>query len=110
MIAPGTTGRTAKAGAQSAGLHQLCRRAAIWLGGFLFLCFIWVLPHWDWNQNARLDLTVAIVNHATFAIDRYGGARTRHRYAGVRAAALWPRPNRRIALWRIRPGRHPYPA
>src|SRR5947209_7049825 len=71
MIAPGTTGRTAKAGALSAGLHQLCRRAAIWLGGFLFLCFIWVLPHWDWNQNARLDLTVAIVNQPISAIDPY---------------------------------------
>jgi hypothetical protein len=47
------------------------RRVAIWLGGFLFLCFIWVLPHWDWNQTARLDLTVAIANHATFTIDRY---------------------------------------
>jgi hypothetical protein len=47
------------------------RLVTIWLGGFLFLCFFWVLPHWDWNQNARLDLTVAMVNHSTFAIDRY---------------------------------------
>lgn len=45
----------------------------VWIGVVLFLCFAYFLPHWDWNQNARLDMTVAIVNHRTFAIDRYQG-------------------------------------
>lgn len=36
----------------------------------LVLCYAYVFPRWaDWNQNSRFDLTVAIVEHGTFAID-----------------------------------------
>jgi hypothetical protein len=49
------------------------RRVGVWLSVFSFLCFAYFLPHWDWNQTARLDMTVAAANHHTFAIDRYQG-------------------------------------
>lgn len=47
-------------------------RAALWLGGVFLFCFIYFLP-WvgDWNQNVRLDLTLALVNHAGIRIDQY---------------------------------------
>jgi hypothetical protein len=48
-------------------------RVAVWLAVFSFLCFAYFLPHWDWNQTARVDMTVAAANHGTFAIDRYQG-------------------------------------
>jgi hypothetical protein len=36
----------------------------------LLLCYAYVFPRWaDWNQNSRFDLTVAIVDHGTLAID-----------------------------------------
>jgi hypothetical protein len=47
------------------------RRLTAWIGVFSFLCFAYFIPHWDWNQAARMDMTVAAVNHGTFAIDRY---------------------------------------
>lgn len=47
------------------------RWVALWLAGILFVSFAFFLPHWDWNQTARLDTTVALVNHNTVAIDRY---------------------------------------
>ena len=34
------------------------------------MCSAYTLPRWaDWNQNSRFDLTVAIVDHRTLAID-----------------------------------------
>jgi hypothetical protein len=47
-------------------------RITLWLAGVLFLCFVYFLPRWlDWNQDARVDMTAAIVNHRTIAIDAY---------------------------------------
>lgn len=38
----------------------------------LMLAYCYVLPRWaDWNQNSRFDLTRALVEHRTVAIDRY---------------------------------------
>jgi hypothetical protein len=44
---------------------------AVWLAGLFFFCFTYFYQSYDWEQIARLDTTVAIVNHGTFAIDRY---------------------------------------
>ncbi len=40
---------------------------------FMFLvCYTYFFPRWaDWNQNSRLDLTLAIVEQGTFVIDDY---------------------------------------
>lgn len=47
-------------------------RTAVWLFGFALLCFVYFLPRWhDWNQDARLDMTMSVVNHGTIAIDAY---------------------------------------
>lgn len=36
----------------------------------LLACYVYTFPRWaDWNQNSRLDLTVAIVEHGTLSID-----------------------------------------
>jgi hypothetical protein len=59
--------------AQQAPHAITSRRVAVWLSVFSFLCFAYFLPHWDWNQTARLDLTVATANHYSFAIDKYQG-------------------------------------
>jgi hypothetical protein len=38
----------------------------------LFTCFVYFFPRWaDWNQNSRLNLVMAIVDHGTVRIDRY---------------------------------------
>jgi len=45
---------------------------AVWLMGIGMACFAFFLPRWhDWNADSRLDLTAAIVNHGTLAIDAY---------------------------------------
>lgn len=47
-------------------------RTGVWLAGLFMLCFVYFLPRWhDWNQDARLDMTMAVVNHGTIAIDAY---------------------------------------
>jgi hypothetical protein len=47
-------------------------RASFWLAGVFLLCFTYFLPKpRDWNQNARLDLTLAMVNHGTVRTDPY---------------------------------------
>ncbi len=47
-------------------------RTYLALAGLFFVCFVYFLPRWhDWNQDARLDMTMAVVNHATIAIDAY---------------------------------------
>ena len=38
----------------------------------LFISYVYFLPRWaDWSQNARLDLTLAMVDEGTFSIDHY---------------------------------------
>src|SRR5436305_112367 len=57
------------------------RRVPLWLLGTLLICFLYFLPRpGEWNQDARLDMSLAIVNHATVQIDQY------HWNAGVDAA------------------------
>jgi hypothetical protein len=47
-------------------------RASFWLAGVFLLCFTYFLPKpGDWNQNARLDLTLAMVNHGTVRTNPY---------------------------------------
>jgi hypothetical protein len=47
-------------------------RIGIWLAGLALFCFVYFLPRWhDWNQDARLDMTMALVNHGTIAINAY---------------------------------------
>ncbi len=46
-------------------------RVALWIAGFLLLCFGYFGPHNDSNQAARIDMAVAIVDHGTFSIDAY---------------------------------------
>jgi hypothetical protein len=42
------------------------------LAGLLFLCYAYFLPRRvDWNQNGRMDLTLALVDQGTLAIDDY---------------------------------------
>lgn len=38
----------------------------------LLFCYAYFFPRWaDWNQNSRMDLTMAIVEQSRFAIDDY---------------------------------------
>ena len=38
----------------------------------LLVCYTYFFPRWaSWSQNSRLDLTMAIVDHGTLAIDDY---------------------------------------
>jgi hypothetical protein len=47
-------------------------RIAGWLVGVFRICFVYFLPRSDdWNAQARLDMSLAIVNHGTIAIDAY---------------------------------------
>ena len=47
------------------------RRFALLFLGFLF-CYAYFFPRWaEWNQNSRMDLTLAIVEQGRFAIDDY---------------------------------------
>lgn len=40
----------------------------------LLSCYAYFLPRWaEWNQNSRMDLTMAIVEQGTFSIDAYYG-------------------------------------
>ncbi len=48
------------------------RKTALLLSLALLFCYAYIFPRWaDWNQNSRLDLTLAIVEQGTFAIDDY---------------------------------------
>ena len=48
------------------------RTTAITIFITLVLAYAFVFPRWlDWNANARLDLSAAIVEHGTLAIDVY---------------------------------------
>lgn len=47
-------------------------RTAGWLAGMFLLCFTYFMPRvYDWNSQARLDMTLAIVNRGTIAINDY---------------------------------------
>ena len=47
-------------------------RTGVWIAGFLLICFVYFLPRWhDWNQDARMDMTLSVVNHAVINIDAY---------------------------------------
>jgi hypothetical protein len=38
----------------------------------LLVCYAYFFPRWaEWNQNSRMDLTLAIVDQGRFAIDDY---------------------------------------
>lgn len=52
------------------------RWVTVWLAGLFLLCFGYFRPHSDPNQTARIDMAVAIVDHATFAIDSNGVVNT----------------------------------
>jgi hypothetical protein len=47
-------------------------RAGAYLFLVLLLCYAYFFPRWgDWNQNSRLDLTMAVVEDHTLHIDAY---------------------------------------
>jgi hypothetical protein len=47
------------------------RRVAIWIFLLVFVTYAYFHAGGGWNQNSQLDLTRAIVDHHTFAIDAY---------------------------------------
>lgn len=49
------------------------RRIAVWLAILTFVTYAWFHAGGGWNQNAQFDLTRAIVERHTFAIDAYAG-------------------------------------
>lgn len=56
----------------SASASRRSLRVGLWLAGLFLLCFLYFLPRpADWNQDSRLDMTLALVNHGTIAIDAY---------------------------------------
>ena len=54
------------------GPTQFLDRQEIILLLILVICYVYFFPRWaDWNQNARLDLVLAIVDQGTLCIDDY---------------------------------------
>src|SRR5260370_17682695 len=47
------------------------RRIATWLAILTFVTYAWFHAGGGWNQNSQFDLTRAIVERHTFAIDAY---------------------------------------
>ncbi|HEY4690062.1 MAG TPA: hypothetical protein VIK33_12175 [Anaerolineae bacterium] len=44
----------------------------LWLALLLLICYSYFFPRWaDWGVNSKMDLTLAIVDEGTFAIDHY---------------------------------------
>jgi len=44
----------------------------LWLALLLLICYSYFFPRWaDWGVNSKVDLTMAIVDEGTFAIDTY---------------------------------------
>ena len=57
---------------KTAHWRTLLGHREIWLFMFLLISFAYFFPRWaSWNQNSRLDLTMAIVEEGTVAIDNY---------------------------------------
>lgn len=55
----------------SVGVTMRGRHAAV-VFAILVIAYAYVFPRWaDWNQNSRFDLTRALVEHRTVAIDAY---------------------------------------
>lgn len=53
-------------------LTVMANRRELLLFVLLLFSFSYFFPRWaEWNQNSRLDLTMAIVDHHTFRIDDY---------------------------------------
>jgi MFS family permease len=47
-------------------------KTEIVLSFLLLVCYAYFFPRWaDWNQNSRLDMVMAAVDHGTLAIDEY---------------------------------------
>jgi hypothetical protein len=48
------------------------RAVGLLLGLILFVSYAYFFPRWaDWNQNTRINLTLAIVEQGSFSIDEY---------------------------------------
>ncbi|MBC7249830.1 MAG: hypothetical protein H5T62_06040 [Anaerolineae bacterium] len=57
-------------GKRSASRRELRNSVVIFL--MLLSCYGYFFPRWaEWNQNSRMDLTLAIVEQGTFVIDDY---------------------------------------
>jgi len=71
------------------------RRVAEWLFLLAFATYAYFYAGGGWNQNAAFDLTRAIVEHHTFAIDAYAGTTgdvsyaNGHVYANKAPALSW---------------------
>jgi hypothetical protein len=53
-------------------LRRLVKSHEFWLFAGLLACYAYFPPRWaEWNQNSRMDLTLAIVDQGQFAIDDY---------------------------------------
>jgi hypothetical protein len=65
-------GMPSRANTRGARPVESDRRIALLLFGILLFCYVYFPPRWgDWNENVRMDLTLAIVDHGTLQIDRY---------------------------------------
>jgi hypothetical protein len=57
---------------RQAGRRTWLSRRELWLFLLLLVSYTFFFPRWaDWNQNSRLDLTLAIVDRGTLQIDDY---------------------------------------
>lgn len=71
------------------------RRVAIWISLLAFATYAWFHAGGGWNQNAFFDLTRAIVERQTFAIDEYAANTgdisfaNGHIYANKTPALAW---------------------
>src|SRR5713226_8927523 len=81
---------------QSMSLMSLAdRRISIWLALLTFATYAYFFAGGGWNQNAQFDLTRAIVERHTFAIDAYAGNTgdvsfaNGHIYANKAPALAW---------------------
>lgn len=58
---------------EAAPLPLADRRVAVWLAIVTFAVYAWFYSGGGWNQNAQFDLTRALVERHTLAIDAYAG-------------------------------------
>ena len=76
-------------------MNNFDKRIAEWLGILTFIAYAYFFAGGGWNQNAAFDLTRAIVERHTFAIDGYAGNtgdvsfRGGHVYANKAPALAW---------------------
>src|SRR5438309_6841796 len=61
--------RASGLGPGTLSLHD--RRIAVWLGLLTFVVYAYFFAGGGWNQNSQFDLTRAIVERHTLAIDAY---------------------------------------